>query len=255
LYAVLDSSSFTDNKGKVDKRAAFDPFTDQEKYSAKYHKRKRTVPELRGRNYGRDGYDLACLHLDWVIVLRAHFAALKYFPHELWSTLDPKREHPLWKTVEPESGTTARLRKRKRALLLEDEDDVPESQTAVAGAAAASGLAASQSDNDSDSDALVTSGRRKQRDLTRPRRGNPTTNAAKQKQGLDAEDDYPDVEPNENDDDGAGGGDDEPVDSEFSESDDGDGDDYNAENYFDPGEGDDDDGGGGGGGDDDGGYY
>lgn len=64
-----------------------------------------------------------------------------------------------------------------------------------------------------------------------------------QKPGLEAEDDIPEIEQN---DEGEGGSeDDELVDSEFEESDDGGGDDYNAENYFDAGEDDDyDDGGG-----------
>jgi hypothetical protein len=52
--SILDPSAIADEKtGKVLKRAGFDPFNDQEKYSAKYHKKKRAVPELGGRDYGR----------------------------------------------------------------------------------------------------------------------------------------------------------------------------------------------------------
>jgi hypothetical protein len=65
-----------------------------------------------------------------------------------------------------------------------------------------------------------------------------------QKRGLEAEDDYgPDIE-EEGDD--AEPGEEAEQDSAFSESDDGDDDDYNAERYFEDGERDDGDDGGGG---------
>lgn len=51
-YAVLQSSNLTDDKGKVHKRAGFDPFNDQEKYTAKYQRKKQTVPDLSTRQYG-----------------------------------------------------------------------------------------------------------------------------------------------------------------------------------------------------------
>lgn len=52
-FAILDPSHLTDEKtGKVHKRVGFDPFNDQEKYSAKFHRRKRTVPDLSTREYG-----------------------------------------------------------------------------------------------------------------------------------------------------------------------------------------------------------
>ena len=52
-YSVFDSSSLVDEKtGKTSKRLGFDPFNDQEKYTAKYHKKKRRVPDLSGRDYG-----------------------------------------------------------------------------------------------------------------------------------------------------------------------------------------------------------
>ncbi|KIW26981.1 uncharacterized protein PV07_06763 [Cladophialophora immunda] len=54
-YATLDPSSIADEKtGKTLKRAGFDPFNDQEKYTAKYHKKKRSLPDLGsgGRDYG-----------------------------------------------------------------------------------------------------------------------------------------------------------------------------------------------------------
>jgi len=52
-YSVLQSSNLTDDKGKVHKRAGFDPFNDQEKYTAKYERKKRTVPDLTTRDYGK----------------------------------------------------------------------------------------------------------------------------------------------------------------------------------------------------------
>jgi len=54
-YAILDPSSIADAKtGKVLKRAGFDPFNDQEKYTAKFLQKKRTVPDLSGRDYSKD---------------------------------------------------------------------------------------------------------------------------------------------------------------------------------------------------------
>ena len=54
-YAILDPSSVADEKtGKTLKRAGFDPFTDQERYSLKFEKKRRSVPDLKGagREYG-----------------------------------------------------------------------------------------------------------------------------------------------------------------------------------------------------------
>lgn len=52
-YSVLEPHSFTNEQGKVNKRKGFDPFTHVEKYTARYHKAKRTVPDLSHREYGR----------------------------------------------------------------------------------------------------------------------------------------------------------------------------------------------------------
>jgi hypothetical protein len=54
-FATLDPSSVADaTTGRTLKRAGFDPFTDQETYSSKNHKKKRAVPDLKGagRDYG-----------------------------------------------------------------------------------------------------------------------------------------------------------------------------------------------------------
>lgn len=204
-FAALDPSSLTDDNGKVAPRAGFDPFNDQEAYSSRFQKKKRTVPEVNGN-----------IH------------ALQLFPKELWPVIDPKRKNPLWETLDPAELNGMKTRKRKRRP----------SATAEVRPEAADG----EDDSDADSDAVV-SGRRKQKtEQTRKREKD-----AKQRRGLDAEDDYPEGEPNADEE---GEGEDEPEDSEFDESEDEDND-YNAENYFDGGDdddmggGDDDDGGGG----------
>ncbi|ETN39412.1 uncharacterized protein HMPREF1541_05635 [Cyphellophora europaea CBS 101466] len=153
--------------------------------------------------------------------------ALQLFPKELWPVIDPKRKNPLWSTVDVAELGGMGARKRKRRLSVEAD--------------VRSG--GEDADSDEDSDAVVA-GRRKQKS-ERSRRAEKD---AKQRQGLDAEDDYPEGEPNADEE---GDGEDEPEDSDFEESEDEDND-YNAENYFDAGDdddmgGDDDDGGGGGG--------
>ncbi|KAJ9647567.1 uncharacterized protein PV06_00278 [Exophiala oligosperma] len=258
-YAILDPSSIADEKsGKVLKRAGFDPFNDQEKYTAKYHKKKQAVPDLSTREYS--------LHL---------------FPHELWPLLDPRKKNPLWKTTDidfdAETNAPRKKLKRKRDLVIDDGEDDDEAK-------------GNDDGNDTDDSDPLMSGTRRSRNSTKAakrRREDPTTKKAHEKRGLDAEDEFSDAEVtprspgrksgknrggsddedddddddehNEDNSDGSGdeddddSGDDEPVDSEFEESDDGDYDDYNAEQYFDGGEGDDDDYGGGG--DEDGGTF
>lgn len=259
-YSVLDPSSVADEKtGKVLKRAGFDPFNDQEKYTAKYHKKKRAVPDLTGRDY-----------------------SLRYFPHELWTMLDPRRKNSLWKTtdidIDTETNAPRKSLKRKRDFILDDAEEEDEAR-------------ANDEGNDTDGSDPLLSGIRRSRNSTKAakkRREDPTTKKSREKRGLDAEDEFSDEEikprsprgkknkdkgsDDEDDDDDDGdehhvndnpdatgdedddeSGDDEPVDSEFEESDDGDGDDYNAENYFDTGEGDEDDYGAGG--DDEGGTF
>ena len=201
---MLDPSSLADEKGKVDKRAGFDPFNDQDAYSKKFEKKIRTEPELGGREY-----------------------ALQFFPKELWPLLDPKRRNPLWETLDENDNLKSRKRKRKAAQPAEDEHR--------------------QRESDEESDVVVTG--RRQHNAAKSRKKDPTSKPAPQKQGLDAEDDYPDDQNNDED----GEDNDEPEDSDFDEDDE-DADDYNAEQYFEDGEDDDygDDGGGDGG---DEGYY
>ncbi|EXJ62920.1 hypothetical protein A1O7_03363 [Cladophialophora yegresii CBS 114405] len=173
-FATLDPSSVADpTTGRTLKRAGFDPFTDQETYSSRNYKKKRAVPDLKGA--GRE-------------------YALKYFPQELWSTLDPARKHPLWKTVDHEDDTSVSAsrhhsRKRKRdtaATALAALDDAEEDEDT----AKKDGDAPSEGEQTagSDSDALIPSGRgarRKER-----KQGDRTGNARGEKRGLDAEDDF-----------------------------------------------------------------
>ncbi|KIX10208.1 uncharacterized protein Z518_01289 [Rhinocladiella mackenziei CBS 650.93] len=276
-YSILDPSSVVDEKGKVSKRAGFDPFNDQDKYTAKYHQKKRAVPDLCGREY-----------------------ALRFFPHELWPLLDPDRKNPLWKSSEIDidiaTNTPRKSLKRRRELVIDDDEDEDDEGKAA------------NSDNDTDGSDPLLSGSRRSRNgarvakAKRRREEASSKRKSREKRGLDAEDAFSDNDEevrrrthprdrrkktanndsdgedddddddehfhgdhdeqnnddnaSEDDDDGSGD-DDEPVDSEFEESDDGEGDDYNAENYFDTGEADDDDGFafGRGGGDEEGGYF
>lgn len=174
---------------------------------------------------------------------------LHTFPQELWSTLDPKRKDPVWKTVDNAALLDAprkSLKRRRDNLPVGDDEEDGRDQ------------AGSDHDEGNDTDASdpLLGGSRRLRNATKAakeRRNDPRTKKSGEKSGLDAEDDYPDDDGRDNDElDEDGEGEEEPMDSEFEESEDGGGDDYNAEQYFDTGENDDDDFGGG---DDDGGTY
>ena len=139
---------------------------------------------------------------------------LEFFPKELWSTVDPKKTSPEWKNLSPQKHSGPERGKKRKRENLDDEDE-----------------------EDEEGDVLAP-GRKK-----RPKKRDDPTKQKGQKQGLEAEDDLgSEVDERAEDADVV----DEPEqDSDFSESDDGAQDDYNAENYFDGGEDDDlDDGGG-----------
>ena len=163
---------------------------------------------------------------------------MKFFPKELWSVLDPKRQNPAWETLgpllpdPPGINTTAKSKRKAEAMPLQN--------------ARGKRRRLSTPSEDEEDDVAIAPGRRKRAQ----KRDKDLPADAGQRKGLEAEDDYgPDVEQvNEEDQDGE-----ELVeDSAFEESDDGAGDDYNAENYFDGGDDDDFDDGGG---DDDGGTF
>ena len=156
--------------------------------------------------------------------------ALQYFPRELWPLLDPRRRSALWKGVE---GAEPRGKKRKRTTA-----DVAREATEKTGAE-------KDDDGDEEDEDVIVTGRRRH-DEAKTRKQDPTTKNAKQKQGLDAEDDFPDDHRGEEDEEDGQG----QRDSEFEESlDEDEENDYNAEQYFDAGDDDegwgDDDGGGG----------
>lgn len=163
---------------------------------------------------------------------------MKFFPKELWSTLDPKRQNPAWDTLglllpDPPGVNTAAKGKRKAEAMLTKNARGKRKHIGT-------------SSDDEEDDIVIAPDRRKRAQ----KRNKDVATDAGQRKGLEAEDDYgQDAEqPNDDDQDGE-----EVVeDSAFEESDDGAGDDYNAENYFDAGEGDDFDDGGG---DDEGGTF
>jgi DNA-directed RNA polymerase III subunit RPC7 len=163
---------------------------------------------------------------------------LKFFPKELWSTLDPKRQNPAWNTLgrllpDPPGIDTAAKGKRKADAMPKQNARGKRRHVDIPSA-------------DDEDDVAIVPGRPKRAQ----KRDKDVAADAGQRKGLEAEDDYgPDAEQaNDEDQDGE-----EVVeDSAFEESDDGAGDDYNAENYFDAGDDDDlDDGGG----DDEGGTF
>jgi len=107
LYAVLKTNSFTDEKGQRNKRAGFDPFTGMEKYSARFEKPLRTMPDLSKKTYH-----------------------LPFYPRELWPALDPawrKRKS----VADPTTSSAAKKHKRTLAELIpEDEDPEDEDEDA-----------------------------------------------------------------------------------------------------------------------------
>ena len=295
-YATLDPSSVADERtGKTLKRAGFDPFNDQDRWTTRYEKKKRSVPELHGegRVYGTSSLRQN-LALPWAGTDGGGYADLRYFPKELWSTLDPKRESHMWSTLPSPADTPKPKSKRKHDAIIGDTDthmqDANDSDDDPAEATQAS-----------DSDDLVPSSRRLRtisKSAKKRRRERDKAGSSREKRGLDAEDEYgstkktgpsppstiaarekkrkkqerknstrntntqqsvkeehaaeaqsdsDDAGAGKDDDDvgsgsddgsesGGGDSDSEPVDSEFEESDEGEGDDYNAEQYFEDGE-------------------
>lgn len=150
----------------------------------------------------------------WPRIKFSQLLVLEFFPQELWSALDPKKTSPEWKTLSPQKANSLEASAKRKREDLDDGDEAEDEGDAIA------------------------PGRKK-----RPKKRDEITTQKGQKQGLEAEDDLgSDADERAEDPDAV----DEPEqDSEFSESDDGAHDDYNAESYFDAGEDDDlDDGGG-----------
>ncbi|CAO1596914.1 DNA-directed RNA polymerase III subunit C31 [Xanthoria calcicola] len=90
FYTILDNTARVSKPAKTSSTAAaaaanFDPFEGMPTYSQKYIKTRRRLPKLSARPY-----------------------VLKYFPRELWPTLDPKNYKPSALTNGIEKRTPAR---------------------------------------------------------------------------------------------------------------------------------------------------
>lgn len=91
-YSVLDAASSSAKKGSA-ARANYDPFHGMPSYSGRYQKKKRTIPRLQGRPYSES------IHLEtgqdkvvWIVeddTLTVYRAVMKFFPRELWQTIQP----------------------------------------------------------------------------------------------------------------------------------------------------------------------
>lgn len=91
-YSVLDAASSSAKKGSA-ARANYDPFHGMPSYSGRYQKKKRTIPRLQGRPYSES------IHLGagqdkvvWIVeddTLTVYRAVMKFFPRELWQTIQP----------------------------------------------------------------------------------------------------------------------------------------------------------------------
>lgn len=91
-YSVLDAASSSAKKGSA-ARANYDPFHGMPSYSGRYQKKKRTIPRLQGRPYSES------IHLGagqdkvvWIVeddTLTVYCAVMKFFPRELWQTIQP----------------------------------------------------------------------------------------------------------------------------------------------------------------------
>ena len=152
----------------------------------------------------------------------------------------------MWQTILPKSSVN-KGKKRKRPLVPDvDEDDVQQKEEEDAAEQEEKSLASEKEDG-SDSEGLLTSARGTAKKRHKRDRTDPTVRQPGQRRGLEAEDDIPDVDQDEEDDQDA---EDAPQDSDFEEGSEDDVDDYNAEQYFESGEGDDFEDGGGAGGED-----
>ncbi|KAL8919041.1 MAG: hypothetical protein Q9208_007007 [Pyrenodesmia sp. 3 TL-2023] len=82
FYTILDDDARVGKKTAASAAATFDPFGGMPTYSQKYMKKRRRLPKMSARPY-----------------------VLKYFPKELWSTLDPKNHKPSKPNAVTANGT------------------------------------------------------------------------------------------------------------------------------------------------------
>jgi len=85
IYTILDTQSLRDEEGFPAVKQ-FNPFEGVERYSLKYKKLKRTLPNLRTRSYGKSS---SSFNLGYIAVADLRTTVKELFPSELWSTLDP----------------------------------------------------------------------------------------------------------------------------------------------------------------------
>lgn len=216
IYTILDTQSLRDEEGFPAVKQ-FNPFEGVERYSLKYKKLKRTLPNLRTRSYGKSS---SSFNLGYIAVADLRTTVKELFPSELWSTLDPDLAAKDRKNPNPSKPFKPQVR---LAPFLDsgDRGENPLKRKTIA-----------DEDEQDEEEDIQPRGRRKK---------NPTDDD----DNPIYDQDNPDEEAEDQVD----------RDSEFEESDDNEGDDYNAEQYFDAGDDDEGDYDGGGGGEDDGGYY
>ncbi|KAI4182444.1 MAG: hypothetical protein L6R41_005969 [Letrouitia leprolyta] len=98
FYTTLDHDARIEKRSFKPSAATFDPFEGMPTYSQKYMKKRRRLPKLSARPY-----------------------ILKYFPKELWPTLDPKNHKPTTSTRPPPTHGV-----RKKVSNTAKRKDVPE---------------------------------------------------------------------------------------------------------------------------------
>lgn len=136
LFTVYDQSLRLVDYGKNVKREevkkrAFNPFEDQDRWSSRHVKKRRTEPDLEARgSYG------------W---------HLNMFPEELWGVLDPAQKMPNWENVAEDSTAMASLGRAKTKKKKRRASDLDPLAEAVGG------------DEDSDEDILDRSRRKKRK--------------------------------------------------------------------------------------------
>ncbi|KAI4157548.1 MAG: hypothetical protein LQ346_009119, partial [Caloplaca aetnensis] len=86
-YTILDDEARVGKKTAASAAATFDPFNGMPTYSQKYMKKRRRLPNLSARPY-----------------------VLKYFPKELWPTLDPKNHKPSKPNGAPTTNSTRKTK-------------------------------------------------------------------------------------------------------------------------------------------------
>jgi DNA-directed RNA polymerase III subunit RPC7 len=123
FYSVLDAASSSAKKGSA-ARANFDPFHGMPTYSGRYQRKRRTLPKIAGRDYGKAFVDLT----GFIILVELQIAncafsdptVLKFFPRDLWKILQPSfRPDAVMDGYQAQTGTGV-----KRGF--EDEEDEAE---------------------------------------------------------------------------------------------------------------------------------